>query len=88
MLRLRVEAAGEWISVSQSTPPDSGSRLVPGTLLGVEGSWPAGSRLAAFVSSELWMFTGATAIHAGDEKIASTASRRWAASGGILLELD
>jgi hypothetical protein len=87
-LRLRLEAAGEWISVSQTEPADSGDRLVAGTLFGLDAAWPARSRFAAFIGGELWMFTGATAIHAGEEKVASVPSRRWATTAGILLELD
>jgi hypothetical protein len=87
-LRLRLEAAGEWISVSQAAPADSGGRLVAGTLFGLEAAWPARSQFAAFVGGELWMFTGATAIHAGEEKVASVPSRRWATVAGFLLELD
>jgi hypothetical protein len=88
VLRLRLEAAGEWISVSQTEPADSGNRLVAGTLFGLDAAWPARSRFAAFIGGELWMFTGATAIHAGEEKVASVPSRRWATAAGILLELD
>ena len=87
-LRLRLEAAGEWIFVSQSEPPDSGRRLVAGALLGVDASWPARSRVAGFVGADLWMLTGGTAIRAGDEKVASVPARRIAALAGILLELD
>lgn len=87
-LRLRLEAAGEWVSVSQTAPPDSGTRLVPGALVGLEAAWPARSRLAGFVGGEFWMFTGGTAIRAGSERVASVPSRRFAALAGILLELQ
>lgn len=87
-LRLRLEAAGEWVLVSQSEPADSGQRFVAGAVLGVDASWPARSRIAGFVGADLWMFTGGTAISAGSENLASVPARRIAALAGILLELD